>query len=203
MPAESVQLEALVLGREQTGENHLRFSLLDPESGRREAFYRQTQAGKGTPPDLFDRGEFHLEAARSGNAWFVREFRLRQRLSGISRHYANFQAAAEWALFLRHNAVHCHMPATVFDIAQKTFSALENTAQPEAALLKGFYLFARQEGWPVREEWLRNLPTTERDSAAHILNSPLEVLAASPETARRLARTLKNWLAARDEVRLS
>ncbi len=202
MPAEAVQLEALVLGREQTGENHLRLSLLEPEIGRREAFYRQTQSGKGTPPDLFDHGEFHLEAARSGRAWFVREFRLRRRLSGISRRYANLQAAAEWALFLRRNAEHCHDPEKVFDIAQKTFAALESSPQTEAVLLKGFFLFSRQEGWPVREEWLRNLPAAERDSAVHILNTPLEALESEPEAARQLTRALKNWLAARDEVQL-
>ncbi|MDP0494715.1 MAG: hypothetical protein Q7Q73_00780 [Verrucomicrobiota bacterium JB024] len=202
MPAEAVQLEALILGRELTGENHLRLSLLEPETGRREVFFRQTQANKGTPPDLFDRGEFHLEAAKSGRAWFVREFRLLRRLSGIATRYAAFQAAAEWALFLRHNAVHCQDPATVYDIALKTFGALESAAQPEAALLKGFFLFSRQEGWPVREQWLRGLPATEAETAARILNTPLEALDTEPEAARRLARALKNWLAARDDVEL-
>ncbi|MGE9292811.1 hypothetical protein [Ruficoccus sp. ZRK36] len=202
MPAETVELEALVLSRETTGESHLRLSLLDPEAGRREVFYRQTKADKGTPPDLFDRGAFRLEAAKNGNAWFVREFRLLQRLTDIGRRYATFQAAAEWALFLRANAVHCQAPETVFSIAQKTFVALASAEQPEAALLKGFFLFARQEGWPVREHWLRNLSATQADEAAHILNTPLDELTTTPETARLLSRSLKHWLSTHDEVTL-
>lgn len=195
-------ITALVLDRQLTGENHLRLSLLEPVSGRREVFYRQSAKAKATPPDLFDLGDYDLQEAKGGGAWFVREYHLRHRHAGISAHYRSFQIAGEWARFLRHNALHCHEPAMVFDIAARTFAALETGQHSEAVLLKGLYLFARQEGWPVKEAWLQGLPASEKKDAVYLLNTPLEELQLSPDSQRRLYRALKNWLAARDEVEI-
>ncbi|MEM9226899.1 MAG: hypothetical protein AAGA45_02935 [Verrucomicrobiota bacterium] len=200
MSAEAVKLRALILQRQLAGESHLRLSLLEPESGRREAFFRQAKSSKSSPPDSFDVADFQLEPAKGGGSWFVRDFRLVHRHRGLSRSYAVLQLAAQWTLFLTRNAEHCQEPATVYELAVRTLSGMETTEQADAALLKGYYLFARQEGWPVKEAWLSSLPRETQADAIHMLNTPLEELAISPKQAARLHQSLKNWLATCDGI---
>ncbi len=203
MPAKTAHLRALVLQRDLAGESHQRLRLLEPESGLCTAFFRQGKKPGSEQPDIFDLGEFFLDASRDGNSWFVREFRLERRLPGLAHHYARLQAAADYAQFLCRNAIHCHDPASVFDAAERTLVGLESADKPEAALLKGYYLFARQEGWPVRESWLNDLPPEHQQVAIEVLNTPLKALRCEPQIVSNLCRALKNWLAARDEVEIS
>jgi len=203
MPAKSTHCRALVLHRDLAGESHQRLRLLEPENGLCTAFLRQSKKPSSEQPDIFDLGEFFLDASKDGNTWFVREFRLERRLPGLARHYPRLQAAAEYSQFLSRNTVHCHHPAAVFEAAERTLSGLEHAVLPETALLKGYFVFARQEGWPVREDWLNNLPPQHQEMAVEILNTPLKDLEPEPKIAANLYRSLKNWLAARDEVEIA
>jgi hypothetical protein len=66
---------------------------------------------------------------------------------------------------------------------------------------------ARDEGYPVKEEWLAGLPAAQRAEAERLLATPLATLAetsaaiAGPSSAT-LLRRLEDYLRARTEILL-
>jgi hypothetical protein len=150
-------------------------------------------------PDLFDLCAVELEA-RQGGAWFLREYELVQRFSGLGTRYEALGAAGSWARLALANASDVESTAGLYGITQKLLGALDRGASPPATLLKALFLFARDEGLPANEEWLRELTPVQRETAVIILTRPLAELdetAASgvrAADAAALAEDITKWM---------
>jgi hypothetical protein len=64
------------------------------------------------------------------------------------------------------------------------------------------YRFARDEGYPVKQEWFPSLPLADRELAAGMLNRPLAEQTVSVEETVRLRRSLEDYLRERTEILL-
>ncbi len=198
MPEPQPPFTGIVLHRQQTGESHLRLHVASPTDGLLRVLARQAKKA-AAPPDLFDAGEFSVDTANGGSL-FLKEFRLEKRRTSLGRSYAAFQSACEFAEVFRKNLEHFEEPAEPVALLQRALDAFEEGTRPDATLFKSLYLLARMEGFPVKEHWLGELPSTQRREAASVLNLPLAEQTTHEDHVEKLLHSLRNWLRGVDFV---
>jgi len=199
MPASATPTEALVLRREAAGESFLKVDALSPDRGLVTALKRVASKGPSRQrPDLFETADITLDHPSGGGATFVRDYRPTRQRPGIGGDYRALRAASAYASVLERNGVHLDAPGELFELAECVFDALADRKSPPAVLLKGLYLLARREGYPVRESWWRGLAPELRATAARVLNAPApeELDAEQAETCRLALAALRRWFAA-------
>ncbi len=193
--------EGVVLRRENAGERHLRLTLLDPEHGLVLCLYKPASKS-GSPtvtPDLFDRAEIFLSPGKDGEpAKFVREYRLIRRMSGLAADFTRLTQACRLANLLARNPhPHDSWPG-LHTLAVEALEALATKPRPDAAYFKTLWRLARDEGWPVKEDFAQRLRPGERALAALLLATPLTELdetSAPRALTEGLSRDLEQWLA--------
>lgn len=189
----------IVLHRQLTGESHLRLHLASAERGLLRVLARQSRKSTAAPPGLFDTGEFTVEAARGGS-FFLKDYQQTRSRIGLGRSYAAFQRACEFGEIFRKNLEHLEDPAEPIALLERALDAFEEGQRPETTLLKSLYLLARMEGFPVKEQWLGDLPGGQRRLAVDVLNQPLAGQTADEHTVEQLLHSLRVWLRSVDFI---
>ena len=190
--------KALVLSLESSGESFLKLTVLSPESG---AFYclkriAKKKSSTTDTPDLFDTAEIDLETTKQGNALFVSNYRTLVRRSEIGQNYQKLLAASEFSAVLATNSPQMGDYANLYHRVERSLDAFCERPHPTIVLLKSLYLLLKDEGYPVRESWWPNLPSTLREAAKNILNQPTPNadLAIASNDCQLLTKNLYMWL---------
>ncbi|MDR3228074.1 MAG: hypothetical protein LBT53_01490 [Puniceicoccales bacterium] len=187
---------ALMLSRETAGEHFARLSLLAAESGVVVCLLRVS--GKkplsGGLPDLFDLAEVRLEPPRGSGLRFAAEYRVVRRRDGLGGGYARLAAACRFALVVARNPVPEESAAGIFALCDKAADAFAGRPRPDATLFKSLWRFARGEGFPVLEQWMKSLSIGDQNVALTILREPLDVQETSAAEVARLTRSMEHWL---------
>ncbi len=201
MPRRDIATEGVILNKEDSGEDYLRYQVLTPEHGVLPCLQRRPGRLKAkTRPDLFDLARIALEQSRQSGSWFIREYRLLHRPAGLAASYEAVLHASGFAQILSKNLAGAGPCEPVYTLCLKALQNWEKGARPEAVFLKSLYLFAKIEGYPVKEQWRPSLKPAEQDAAAHILHHPLAGQTETPESVIRLTDSLKNWLAGHTDI---
>ena len=90
----------------------------------------------------------------------------------------------------------------VYSLLRQTFTAFGSNARSDLVYLKALYCFARNEGYPVKQEWWRGLPAAVRASAADMLNLPVADQTAAPAAVAHLTFQLEDYLRTHTEILL-
>ncbi len=204
MPGQQLHSEGLVLSRRPPGDRFQPYSILTAEHGVLTCLRRLAARSTSTTAmlDLFDEADLFLESSNQGRTWFIREARLLGRLAAIGRSYDTLRLASAFAAILVRNRGPEEGRARVYELARRTLAAFDAAARSDLVYLKGLYRFARDEGYPVREDWWQNLPPAERGPAADILGRPLSEQTADADAVARLTRLLEDYLRTRTEILL-
>lgn len=203
-PAPSTTADAIVLKLLASGEKFVRVSALTLQHGLVHLLARR----RSKPPllivDLYDSGQAQIELKPEGAGnGFLKDFELSQRRLGIARNYANLQAAARLSAFFLANPVHSDNERSVFRLAEKALDALERNHPPEATLLKTFYTYSREEGYPVLEDWARKLDPSTRALVIYLLNTPLAELATERSNHSIALESLVSYIERETHIRLN
>jgi recombinational DNA repair protein (RecF pathway) len=152
MSGANLVTEAILLSRQESGEKGLLLGFLSPTHGLLKAFKRTSSSRQGSQPipDLFDEVAVILEHGRSGDLWFVREYNVRRRRSGIGGNYGSLLYASRFAQLLGHHLFAAEEAAEWHRLFEQSLDAWETQVRPEAAYFKCLYLFSRQQGIPVK-----------------------------------------------------
>jgi hypothetical protein len=205
MPAATLQTEAFVLARRPTAADGWQaLTLFAPEHGLLLGMQRVPRKASNSQVqlDLFDEAALALESSNQGRTWFVREARIAKRHVAIGRSYAALQGASLLAGLIARNPVSPESRATVTALLRAGLSAFDESNNPEIVTFKCLYCFARDEGYPVKQEWFPSLPPADRELAAGLLNRPLAEQTVSAEETVRLRRSLEGYLRERTEILL-
>jgi hypothetical protein len=205
MPAQTLTADAFVLEkRPAASDGWFILTLISEEHGSLIARQRvpKRAAGSQILLDLFDEASIILESSNQGRTWFVREVRLIARHSALGRSYAALQAASAFAQLLARNPVAPESRQPVFALLRAAFAAFAQSGRPDIVAFKSLYCFARDEGYPVKQEWFAGLNPEDRTAAAALLNRPLAEQTAVPEAVIRLQRHLETYLRAHTEIAL-
>jgi recombinational DNA repair protein (RecF pathway) len=205
MPAAALQTEAVVLARRPTAADGWQaLTLFAPDHGLLLGMQRVQKKASASQVqlDLFDEAALTLESSNQGRTWFVREARISKRHTAIGRSYAALQGASILAGLIARNPVPPESRANAAALLRTGLSAFDESNNPEIVTFKCMYRFARDEGYPVKQEWFPSLPLADRELAAGMLNRPLAEQTVSVEETVRLRRSLEDYLRERTEILL-
>ncbi len=214
MPGLPLQTDGFVLLKRPPSDAFQAFSLFSAEHGvllihqrvSRRGGTAATKPGKSgamsTPLDLFDEVSLRLESSNQGSTWFVQESRLITRHPDLGRSYDTLRHASALAALVARNPVHEDSRAAVADLLRTAFASFAAGARPDLVWFKSLYLFARDEGYPVKQQWFPTLPATDRDDVATLLNRPLAAQTATPAAVARLQNRLEEYLRGHTEILL-
>jgi recombinational DNA repair protein (RecF pathway) len=196
MGAELLVTTGVVIGRAARGEDWLRVTLFSPEHGVVDALQRIPKRAVGKSPvlDLFDDARFTLESSTQGRTWFVREAVIERRRPGLGASYPALREACRLAQVVARNPLHEESRAAIYALLARALDAWEAHAHPEAVYFKSLFLIARDEGYPVREEWQGQLEREDRAHVERVLREPAATQTTGQREIARLSRALEEYL---------
>jgi hypothetical protein len=202
MPGLSLQTEACVLFKRPPSEKFHLLTVFSAEHGLLSIMQRLAQkaAAPGGVLDLFDDAALTLASSNQGQTWFVQEARVLVRRSAIGRSYDTLRLAAAFTTLVAHNPVAAESRAQVAALLRQALDAFATAARPDIVHFKSLYCFVRDEGFPVKQQWLPGLSPADRTIAAGLLNQPLAGQTAAPEHVTRLVRLFEDYLRGHTEI---
>ena len=201
MPDPELEIRGVVLNQEETGENFTRLTLFCPNGLRRCLLRKVRKLSAISPPDLFDETEIALQAKNSQGLPFIKEHQVLQKRMSLAFDRERFDAAGFLARFYIDNGEHLLDSIQFYRILQNALTSLINQGHPPTVLVKTLFLFAREEGLPVKESWFSGL-TAEFTKVAHsLLRLPVKESISLNQQAHLLLESLCNWLRAETELR--
>jgi hypothetical protein len=202
---QSFSVEAFVLGKKPPADTFETLTLFSSEHGAQIAFQRVSRKspGQGVNLDLFDEVSLVLESpSQGGTGRFLKEARLITRYSEIGRNYDVLRYASFLATLVSRNAVPDESRAAVYALLRQAFSAFASATRPDIVYFKSLYLFSRDEGYPVKQEWFPTLPSADRETVVTLLNMPVATQTAALDDVTRLLLRLENYLRGHTEILL-
>ncbi|HWZ93867.1 MAG TPA: hypothetical protein VNW30_01615 [Opitutaceae bacterium] len=209
MPGPTLQTDALVLLKQPPADAFQTYTVFSTGHGGLLVLQRlpKKNAPASVALDLFDDVALLLESSNQGRTWFVRESRLITRHSGIGRRYESLRFASTLATLVARNPGPDESRAPVAALLRTAFTAFADSARPDLVYFKSLYRFARDEGYPVKQEWLAGLPAAQRTLAENLLATPLATLvetqsAVADAPSALLLRRLEDYLRTHTEILL-
>jgi hypothetical protein len=204
VPRRVLQTDAFVLLKRPPADAFQSCTVFSPAHGVLFVLQRIPKKGSATavPLDLFDDVALLLEASSQGQNWFIREVRVQARHAGIGRSYDALKFASALASLIVRNPVAEESRPPVGALLRTALAAFETSSRPDIVFFKSLYCFARDEGYPVKQQWLAALPAAERDRATALLNRPLSTQTSPAAEVGRLQQRLEEYLRGHTEVLL-
>jgi hypothetical protein len=202
VPGQTLTTEAFVIEKRPPSDAFQIFGLFSAEHGNLMALQRvpRKTSASHVAADLFDEASVMLESSNQGRTWFMKEIRITKRRSGIGRSYDALRFASALAAVISRNPVHEESRDNVARMLSKALDALAGGPRPDVVHLKSLYLFARDEGYPVKQEWLPSLSAADLGVAREVLNRRLEAQVSSAAEVARLRRSLEAYLGASTDI---
>jgi hypothetical protein len=202
VPGQILTTEAFVIGKSPPTDAFQSFTLFSPEHGNLVALQRVPKRSSPThvSPDLFDAVGAMLESSNQGRTWFVKEIRILARRAGIGSSYDTLRFASALAAVVARNPVHEDSRASVARLLAQALDAFAAGVRPDVVHLKSLYLFARDEGYPVKQEWLPSLGEEDAQAAASVLNRKVGEQEVGTPAVAALRSSLEAYLAGYTEI---
>jgi hypothetical protein len=202
VPGQTLTTEAFVIEKRPPADAFQTFGLFSPNHGSLLVLQRIPRKARGShvAPDLFDEVSAMLESSNQGRTWFVKEVRIITRRPSLGRSYDTLRFASALAAVIGRNPVHEESREAVGLLLRNALDAFSTSERPDIVYLKSLYLFARDEGYPVKQEWLPSLSAADRGVASSVLSRPLGAQEAAGAEVARLRDGLEAYLAAHTEI---
>ncbi len=199
----NLSTEGYVLKREAVGESFQSCRFFSREEGLLDCRKKMsTQSQLRITPELFDHAYLELEQRHAGKIWFVREYRTLHRFDGLAKRYKSLLYACEFSNILDRNLLYLESYENIFQLLAGSLRHWESSQRPEVTFFKSLFLFIRDEGYPVREDWGIKLPNPQRQKVQSLLRRPLDDQEISEEDANLLIDSLKKWVIQHTEILL-
>lgn len=205
MPAKKVILsEAVILKLTRSGERHTQVDLISPDHGLFRVLKRNSKKANTYAIDLFDQGEAHIDhkTGEHANRGFLTEFVVSRKRSGIGKSYRSLQAASWLSGLLLRNPLHDDTSEDLFLLAVRAFDALDDGRPAHAVMLKTLFVFARDEGYPLIEDWANKLPLEIANAVAYLLKTPLADLEHEPRIQETAYQSLALYIEHHTHIQL-
>ena len=198
-----LQDHGCLLRKADSGENHVLLIFFLRQNGLQMVLARKpTKSGIATNlPDLFESGELTLEKKGDKPA-FLKEFSPGTHYKGIARDYSALKTASRLARFYELNLLHLEHFEAAWDLLHTALQSLSEKRQSATVLLKALYVFARSEGYPVKEQWLEKLPREERILVEGLIRQPVDSQHMDTSITTEWIRRLEIFLLQETDLRI-
>ncbi len=204
MAGRTLQLDAFVLLKRPATDKFQGYQVFSASEGSLVIFQRLAKKSATTSValDLFDEASLELESSNEGRTWFTKGVTLLRRPVGIGGSYETLLQASALARLIARNPVHEETREAVANLLRAALAAFDRGDRPDVIYFKSLYKFARDEGYPVKEQWFASLPAATQKLVATLLNQPVAEQEAEPDVIRPVQRSLENYLRGHTEVLL-
>lgn len=204
MGAQLLTTSAIVLDRTESGDNWKRLLCFSADHGNLDCLVRISRkaAPKSPTLDLFDEAQLSLESSNQGRTWFIKEAVVNRRRAGLGVSYDALSHACRFARILVRNPVHEESRQAVFGLLERALDAWETGTRPDCVYFKSLFLLARDEGYPVQQDWWPRLGPDDRRAAESILRLPIAEQKTAGDTVSRLTQALEEYLRHHTEIRI-
>lgn len=218
MPALPLHTDAFILLKRPPADSFQSLTVFSPTHGSLLVLQRVSKKSSASNPalDLFDEAALALESSNQGQTWFLKEARVLARHATLGRSYDTLRLASALAALVARNPVPEESRPVVAALLRQAFAAFASGARPDLVWFKSLYRFARDEGYPLKEQWFPTLPSADRTAVATLLNSPLAALTEpaavpgesnlgstlTPAAVARLSARLEEYLRGHTEILL-
>ena len=203
MSASFEEVAGFVLNYEPAGERHRRGYIFGPIGLSLCLFREQKSLKTGCLPDFLDEVECQLKLSNSSNGLpFVGDFKIIASNRELCFDPNSFFAASKIARFYLDNGAHLLDPIPHYTLLKRAILSLPNAESKNLVLLKLYFEFSRKEGLPVREAWLRELPSDRRRLAESWLSLPIKKVSADDEALNDILDLLRNWMNSETELQV-
>lgn len=194
MSAASQLLTTIVLARIEQGERYWRFQLFHPEEGPIVALLRRSTKTAGhAPPDLFQVIAVSLNTAGRSKLPFISEFTVKEDHAALARSYPAFKEATSFTRTIWQNLRHAEFFPPLYQLCERALRAFESGERPNVVHFKALYQLAREEGYPVKEQWWAQQSTEDRDAIVELIQKPVTEISLQPN-AENYLKDLKHYL---------
>lgn len=201
MAGQTLQTSGFILQKPPVEDRFQKVLLLSADAGQLLCFQRVSSRQAVVSLDLFDEIAASLTSTNQGRTWFFSEVRVLRRFSGIGLSFAALQEASAFAALLTRNQLHEESRAAVLALFGTALQAWNDGRRADAVALKALYSFARDEGYPVKEDWAAGLRGSDRDTAMRVLNEPLATLDdVDRDGVERLLERLRRYLRGHTDI---
>ena len=202
MPALPLRTDAFVLLKRPPSDAFQTLTVFSPVHGALLVLQRLVQKAAAAAPalDLFDEAALDLESSNQGQTWFLREARLLARHPGLGRSYDTLRLASALTTLIARNPVPEEGRAAVAALLRTAFAAFAAGARPDIVWFKSLYRFARDQGYPLKEQWFPTQTAADREALAILVNRPLAAQSAPAGQVDRLAVRLAEYLRGHTEI---
>lgn len=177
MASHVLQAEVLVLTRGEPRESCTPYEVLCVQQGVLRILQRRGKGSGGPTLDLFDKAFLELSGEGGQAPWFVKEVRIDKRHTGIAARYEALALASRFTTLLARNPLPDYGREKINELASNAVASFSNHPQlAEIVYLKACFSFAKDEGYPMRQQWLADLHGSLRDEAQTLLSSTLLTL---------------------------
>jgi hypothetical protein len=204
VPGQTLTTEAFVIEKRPPSDAFQAFGLFSAEHGNLTALQRvpRKPSPSHVSPDLFDEVSAMLESSNQGRTWFVREVRIAARRAAIGGSYDALRFASALVSVIGRNPVHEESRENVAQLLRTALDAFCAAVRPDVVHLKSLYIFARDEGYPVKQQWLPSLSREDLGVATSVLNRRLGEQGSSAAQVAEIRRSLEDYLGANTEIRI-
>ncbi len=203
MAGATVQILGIILRHEPSGEQFERLNLLTTDRGQINCLIRRPKRNPTQSlPDLFDSVEILLEQKNDDGFGFVKELQILKRRSGLGKSFIALEKACEFSAILASNLHHAADTRSIYTLFLKALDAWETRIQPEATFFKSLYLFAHQEGYPLKQDWFQKLDHPDRTEVASIINTPLTDQVLDSKTINTWIEKLEFYIGHHTDIRI-
>lgn len=201
MAGPTISTEAHILQKAPPKEAFQPFTAFSAEHGTLRVLHRVPRKPSPTHVsiDLFDEVALTLGEGSAG-IWFVKEARILTRANGIGQTYSRLQHASAFTALIARNSVPDESLAEVYQLISTALSAFARAERPDIVGFKSFYCFARDEGYPLKQEWFPTLPPEDRAHVITLLNRPLAEQSLPREAVANLHRRMEDYLKGHTDI---
>ncbi|MBO7521047.1 MAG: hypothetical protein J6T16_02275 [Opitutales bacterium] len=193
-------ITGIVLDKTLRGESGVLFAVFSAELGLCRLYKRVSQKKTAQLPDFFDVISAEAEKSKTGGMYFLRDFEILASHSRIAESYEAFLDAAEIAKCALKNSAYLESFDSMRRRLLAAFSAINSGADPACVRIKFMYVFARDEGYPIKEDFAAGLGAEEFSALKKILSTPAAELGGGVAQSGLLLEKMLSWIAAQTDI---
>lgn len=193
-------ITGIVLQKLPRGESGIVFKIFSKSEGIVAVYKRISQKKASFLPDYFDEVCFAVKQGREGSMLFGSDCEILARRTELAKNYSSYECASKLALCCIKNASYLEDFGRLYKAFEASLNALLAGANAEACEIKFMYVFARDEGYAIREDFFANLDLRERELFKSVLLTPAKELNIDADECAKLLRKMNFWIAENTDI---
>ncbi len=191
---------ATILNKEARGESSLYISAFSDTLGLFAIMKRASSKGTSRLPDIFDDITGNATSKTSDSVKFLGEFEILESRRGIALNYDAFSQASAICKCLLRNGRHLENSAEISQILRRALDTIAKGAPAKIARLKFMYLLAKNEGYPVKEDFYASLSNERANLFANIIKTPTNQCVDFADKSEEILDIFLKWIYARTDI---